>query len=271
MDFHKLAWLTDIHLNFLQMTDRKKFYQSINESTTDAILMTGDIAEANSVCELLSEFSMHTDKPIYFVLGNHDYYSGGVRRVREKILNFCAQHNKIIWLGKPEMIAINHYTFLVGQDGWADARYGDFDHSSLTLNDSRFITELYQALLESKSSLKDQMQKLADADAKALQQTLEKAIHATIKNIIIATHVPPFPECAWYKDKPSNDDWLPYFSSKATGDVISAIVQKNPTINFLVLCGHTHTKASFSPFQNLLIKTGKAHYYRPELQEIISF
>ena len=38
-------------------------------------------------------------------------------------------------------------TVLLGHDGWADARYGDFDHSSVTLNDSRLIAELFQAFL----------------------------------------------------------------------------------------------------------------------------
>src|SRR5205085_10989203 len=65
---------------------------------------------------------------------------------------------------------------LVGHDGWADARYGDFDHSLVNLNDSRLIAELYQAFLLNKSALKREMQKLADTDASALQETLLEAI-----------------------------------------------------------------------------------------------
>ena len=44
MNTHKIAWLTDIHLNFLETEARKIFYQSINETSADAILITGDIA-----------------------------------------------------------------------------------------------------------------------------------------------------------------------------------------------------------------------------------
>lgn len=271
MNTDKIAWLTDIHLNFLDVKARKIFYKNIHEASADSILITGDIAEANDVCELLSEFNMHTSKPIYFVLGNHDYYSGSVTNVREKILTLCARNNKLTWLGKPEIIEINNYTLLIGHDGWADARYGNFNHSSVILNDSRLISELFQAFLVNKSALKDQMQKLADSDAKVLEQTLSGAISPNIKNIIIATHVPPFPECCKHKDQFIDENWLPYFSSKATGDVISAIAKKHQQTNFLVLCGHTHSNALFNPYENLEIRTGKAQYYRPELQEIISF
>lgn len=87
---------------------------------------------------------------------------------------------------------------LIGQDGWADTRYGDFDHSTVNLNDSRLIAELYQAFLLNKSSLRKEMQRLADTDANALENTLMQAINSRIKKIIIATHVPPFPECCFH-------------------------------------------------------------------------
>lgn len=269
MNIDKIAWLTDIHLNFLEADARKIFYQSIDQTNSDAILITGDIAEATDVCEILNEFSIHTDKHIYFVLGNHDYYSGSVASVREKINMLCSQNSKLTWLGKPEIININKHTILLGHDGWADARYGNFDHSTINLNDSRLIAELFQAFLLNKSSLKSQMQKLADADAEILWKTLYSTINPHIKNIIIATHVPPFPESCWHKDKPSDDNWLPYFASKATGDIILEISKINPQVNFLVLCGHTHSKVSFKPCKNLEVKAGNALYYQPELQEII--
>jgi len=42
----KLAWLTDIHLNFLKKDRRKQFFDSIINSYCDAVLISGDIAEA---------------------------------------------------------------------------------------------------------------------------------------------------------------------------------------------------------------------------------
>jgi predicted phosphohydrolase len=265
----KMTWLTDIHLNFLASGSRKKFYQSVAEKNSDAILITGDIAEARDVCKLLTEFSAHVDIPIYFVLGNHDYYHGGVISVREKIIDLCAGGSKLHWLGKPEIITLTDNSILIGHDGWADARYGDFDHSPINLNDSRLITELFKARLLNKSMLKSEMQRLADADAAVIGQTLNNAIKLNHKKVIIATHVPPFPESAWHKSEPCDKDWQPYFSSKATGDVIAVVAKKYPEIEFLVLCGHTHTRSAAKLFNNLEIRTGGAEYYQPEIQEFI--
>ncbi len=269
MNINKIAWLTDIHLNFLDSESRKNFYNSIDQTESEAILITGDIAEAPSICDILNEFSKHTNKKIYFVLGNHDYYSGSVADVRKNITALCSKNKKLTWLGNSENIQLNSHTVLLGHDGWADARYGNFDHSTVTLNDSRLIAELFQAFLLNKSALKNEMQNLADADAKTIEQMLIQTINSTIKKIIIATHVPPFPESCLHMGKQSDENWLPYFASKATGDVILDFSLKHPEINILVLCGHTHSSACFKPYKNLEIKAGSAQYYNPKLQEII--
>lgn len=231
-----IAWLTDIHLNFLKTEAREKFYQQVMETSAESILITGDIAESKDVCELLTEFCTYINMPIYFVLGNHDYYFGSVSHVRERIRATCMQNEKLIWLNESKVVKLTDDAVLIGQDGWADARYGDFDHSLASLNDSRVIAELYQAFLLNKSALKTEMQKLADNDATSLQKTLSDAVNANIKKMVIATHIPPFPECSWHKDKPSDENWLPYFASKATGDVVSDFAQNHPDIQFLVLC-----------------------------------
>lgn len=269
MIVNKIAWLTDVHLNFLQDDGRKKFYQFIDQQECEAIVITGDIAEATSICGILHEFSEHTDKVIYFVLGNHDYYFGSVIDVRANIEKLCSNNSRLVWLGKPEIVLLNDSTVLIGHDGWADGRYGNFDQSPVSLNDSRLILELHLAKTVNRSGLKNAMQSLADADAKVLKNTLMASKNLNVKKIIIATHVPPYPECCLHQGKQSDEDWLPYFSSKATGDVISEFALNNPKINLFVLCGHTHSPALYKPFENLVVKGGKADYYRPELQEII--
>lgn len=267
---HTLLWLTDVHLNFLESDARKKFYQKVANKNPDTVLITGDIAEAVDLCELLTEFSLYIDKTIFFVLGNHDYYRGSVNKVRDKIQFLCKNNQKLIWLGRPEIIKLSNETILVGHDTWADSRNGDVENSTVNLNDCRYIAELISAASLGKSALKKEMQRLADVDAAVLKAAINKAIQENNpKKIIIAIHVPPFKECCQYKGKQSDENWQPYFSSKITGDVISAAAEKYPDISFLVLCGHTHSKHVFKPYENLEIKTGGAEYYRPKIQEII--
>lgn len=266
----KIAWLTDPHLNFLKSSERETFYQQIKQAEVNSVLITGDIAESKDVCELLNEFSVNINRPIYFVLGNHDYYFGSVADVRENIRRLCKSNKDLIWLGQPVAVQLDSNTTLVGHDGWADARYGDFEHSTVTLNDSRLIVDLYQAFLLSKSTLKNEMQRLSDEDAEMLAHLIYGAIDEEIKNIIVATHVPPFPECCLHMGQLSDTNWQPYFSSKATGDVLKKIAEKYKHVNFLVLCGHTHAEAKVKVFDNLEIRVGKAEYYKPVIQEIIT-
>ena len=103
-----------------------------------------------------------------------------------------------------------------------------------------------------------------------MENDLVQALAHDPKKIIVLTHVPPFKEACQHEGKISDDNWLPYFSSKIMGDVLMRTAQENPSINFLVLCGHTHSEAFFQPLENLTIKAGKAQYYQPEVQEIIS-
>ncbi len=85
----KLSWITDIHLNFMELSGRKVFYQNILKTNVSAVLISGDIAEAPTASEMLIEMAQHIDKQIYFVLGNHDYYHGNVVTVRKEITVLC--------------------------------------------------------------------------------------------------------------------------------------------------------------------------------------
>lgn len=148
-----LTWLTDIHLNFLEVDEREKFYRDILETKSDAVLITGDIAEATSFVMLLTEMADYIKKPIYFVLGNHDYYRGDVNEVRKASKALTMSNDYLFWLPASGVQALNDSTLLIGQDGWADGRIGDYQNSSVYLNDSRLITDLYHAKLLGKQQL----------------------------------------------------------------------------------------------------------------------
>lgn len=265
----KLAWLTDIHLNFLELPARQMFYQRIVDSQCDAMLITGDIAEAPSVVSLLMEMASYTQKPMYFVLGNHDYYRGEVDEVHATLSQVTQTEPGFYWLPAAGIQRLNAHTLLLGQDGWADARLGDVYESHLKLNDSRYIVDLIQAELMGKPALVNKMQQLADEDAQKLEQNLANALQLQPEKLIILTHIPPFKEACVHKGEISNNDWLPYFSAKATGDVLYAFAKQHPNIHCLVLCGHTHSEAYYQPLSNLEVKAGKAEYYYPEIQEVL--
>src|SRR5262245_17674903 len=130
----KLAWLTDIHLNFLEDNERQKFYQEIVNTKCDGVLISGDIAEAPCLAEILTEMADYIDKPIYFVLGNHDYYRGQIKEVRDAMTALTKENENIIWLPASGIQKLDNDTLLLGQDGWADGRLGDYQNSRTVLN-----------------------------------------------------------------------------------------------------------------------------------------
>ncbi|MGB0911905.1 MAG: metallophosphoesterase, partial [Nitrospirales bacterium] len=85
----RIAWTTDIHLNFLNEQRRKIFFRSILEHNPDAMFITGDIAEAPSLSFHLQEMVDVIQKPIYFILGNHDYYYGSISAIRKETKVLC--------------------------------------------------------------------------------------------------------------------------------------------------------------------------------------
>ncbi len=266
----KLAWLTDIHLNFLDANERKNFYLEIINTRCNGILVSGDIAEAPSIKNILQELAIFIKKPIYYILGNHDYYRGQVDAVRNEMRALTESNEYLFWLPASESLQLDENTFLVGQDGWADGRLGDYHNSQVVLNDSRMISDLFQEKILGRSQLLTKMQQLADYDASQLKEQLIGAAIQCPQRIIVLTHIPPFKEACLHEGKMSNDDWLPYHASKASGSVLMNICTEHPNIDFLVLCGHTHGKATYHPFPNLTVEAGHAEYNKPEIQRIIS-
>lgn len=264
----KCAWLTDIHLNFLEYEERAGFYQKISSTNAEAILISGDIAEATSIVEILEEMAKHTAVNIFFVAGNHDYYLSDVDTVHAELKKLTQENKHLFWLAACDPIPMTPSVVLVGQDGWADGRIGDYANSRVVLNDSRLIDDLFHQKMLGKYKLLDKMQELADIDAKALSNNLKNALSMNPQSILVLTHVPPFKEVSMYDGEISGDDWLPFFTSKTTGDVLMQFALEHSKVKILVLCGHTHHEANYSPLPNLTVKVGRAQYYMPEVQEV---
>ena len=275
----KFAWLTDIHLNFLKIDQRMKFYTEVDSCGADYVLITGDIAESPSIGLILTEMTQRINKPIYFVLGNHDYYRDSINDTRNNIfgalleLQTIPNDNRIYWLSSRVSPTIaNNSILLIGSDSWADGRYGDYANSNVIMNDSEVITDLKIASKKSRSSLLSKMQELADDDANRLHRKLNDGIYNTDCNLLIVlTHIPSFPDVCKYNRSNTDKEWLPFYSCKATGDVLLRFAKNHADISILVLCGHTHSATTYKPLPNLIVKAGESEYYKPRIQEILTF
>lgn len=261
----KIVWTSDIHLNFLsEIEERNKFYSDILQRNPDCVVISGDIGEAPDVIQYVTEIETYISKPVYFVLGNHDFYESSIKATRQSVKHLG-------YLGSKQLIKLSEDTALIGVDGWGDCRNGDYENSRLTMSDWLYIKELKKAYLSGSQALKKELQRIADGDAAKLSRRVQKAVKNGFKRIIIVTHVPPYEEACLNSGRKSTPSGLPFFSSRILGDKIEPIAKQNPNIDFLWLCGHTHSKVDLNVLANLRILVAESAYYYPTVAGEIEY
>src|SRR4051794_31911499 len=233
----RLAWVTDIHLNFVPESRLDALCRAIREAGADAVLLGGDIGEAPDVAESLADLDARLGLPIHFVLGNHDFYRGAISRVRAEIATLCARSPRLVYLAQAGIVALTEETGLVGHDGWADGRLGDYAGSEVLLNDYLLIEELSGWDKEERLG---SLHALGDEAAAHFRALLPEALER-FRRLIVLTHVPPFREACWHRGRVSDDDWLPHFAGKAVGEVLAAALGVHLEREMAVFWCHTHS------------------------------
>jgi predicted phosphohydrolase len=264
----KLAWMTDIHLNFLEAMEIDKWLDSILENKLDALLITGDIGEANSLRDYLLRIVGHLRLPTYFILGNHDYYHGTIAAVRKLAAELDEEHSLLNWLPQHGLVKLSETVVLIGHGAWGDAGYGDFMRSEVMLNDYQLIHDLDGL---NPVALLKKLYELGQEANHYLNRTLPDALEQ-YEHVYVALHVPPFQESCWYAGKtPANDDdYLPHFACKGAGDALLDIAEQYPDKKITVLCGHTHGSGETTIRPNLHVITSGAEYGEPRIARIFT-
>ncbi len=260
-----LVWVTDIHLNFIATAAVEAFCRRIADAEPDAVLVGGDIGEAPDVAAYLQIMAEHLARPIYFVLGNHDFYHGSIAQVRKEAAALSRPSEWLRYLPECGVVALTEYTGLIGHDAWGDGRIGDYAGSGVLLNDYRLIKELTG--LDRAARLRN-LNALGDEAAQYLRGVLPEAL-TRFQRVLVLLHVPPFREACWHQGHISDEDWLPHFTCKAVGDVLFEAMSAWPDRQMTVLCGHTHGAGTTQILPNLEVKTGGAEYGWPNLQELL--
>ena len=267
----RLAWLTDLHLNFLPYQQVDEFLGRVESLEADIVLITGDISEARDLEHMLRHIAEHLHRPVYFVLGNHDFYHGSIREVRVIAARTCEAAGELGRLkyltAMSEPVEVTPTVGLIGHDGWADARIGDYERSLVMMNDYRLIAEL---AAHGKRDRWPILNALGDEAAEHVRRLLPPAL-ANYEEVLLATHVPPLREACWHEGRPSDDEWAPHFTCKAMGDAILEIMRDFPQRRLTVFCGHTHSPGECCPLPNVQIFTGGAKYGQPTVQRVLEF
>ncbi|MDX1946662.1 MAG: metallophosphoesterase [Pirellulaceae bacterium] len=263
----RLAWLTDIHLNFVKPpTGIEAFLEGLRRQAPSGVLISGDIGEAPKLIDLLQLIDDCLQLPVYFVLGNHDFYRGSIASMRRKVRMLCKQRPNLKYLTlADEPIALSLNTGLIGHDGWADGRAGDYERSTVMLNDYLVIRELAGLSLPQR---KEQLQRLADEAALHLRRLLTDAL-GQFEQVILMTHVPPFLDLCRHEGEPLDDNWAPHFCSVTLGETIREVMAGFTQRKLTVLCGHLHEAHEHDPLPNVSAAVGGAVYGQPAIVKLI--
>ena len=263
----RVAWLTDLHLNFLRPEGRGAFFNRLAEQDFDAVLLGGDTGEGPSVTGYLAAMADALQIPIFFVLGNHDFYHSSIAATRSSVARQAAASAYLNYLSELGVVSLTATSALVGHDSWADGRLGNFLASQVMLNDYRLIAELKGLTPASRFT---KLNSLGDEAAAFLEARTVEAL-ATHQHVVVLTHVPPFRDACWHEGGISNDDWLPHFACQAVGDRLAALARAHPEQSLTVLCGHTHSPGVAQILPNLVVYTGAAEYGSPIVQRVFEF
>ncbi len=262
---HRLLWLTDIHLNFLEPAQVEAFLDTLAATPAAGVLISGDIGEAPDVTQHLMDIGRRLNCPIYFVLGNHDFYRSSIAEVRRRIEQVCAANEHLHWLPKSGVMPLTENTGLVGHDGWGDGRLGDYENTSVVLTDWGLIEELTDLEHLARRPV---LQALGDEAAAHFRSVLPEALRR-FRRVLVVTHVPPFREACLYEGRIAGDEWLPHFTCHAVGEVLAETMAAHPERHMTVLCGHTHAAADVHILPNLHVLTGGAVYGEPVIQRAL--
>jgi Icc protein len=238
----RVTWLTDLHLNFLGAKQLDGFIATLGREAPDLLLITGDTAESSDLRGFLDRLTQVA--PLYFVLGNHDFYGSTIAQVRQRAR--ATQR----WLPAAGPQRLTSTTTLIGIDGWGDARCGNLQ-SRVMLSDWQLIGDFRG---QTSPQRIDTLQSLGAGEAAALRDQLARLEPAP--QLVVLTHVPPFAEACWYDGRPSEPNWLPWFTCIAVGEVLLDHARHHPDTTITVLCGHTHGRGEHRPLDNLLVRTG---------------
>ncbi len=256
-----IAWLSDTHLDMVEASWFDALCAEIRESDAQAIWLTGDIATGTDVCDWLVQMHKQTQLPLYFVLGNHDYYYSSFAQVDQDIQAVLKDHDGIIWMDTQDSISLDSQTSLVGVGGWGDARAGDFHNTPIRINDHRLIQELSNI---SREKVYERLLERGTMMANRLSEQLSKCIDSQV--IWVLTHVPPFEQACWYKGKAGDPNWTADFVCFAVGEVLERFAQEHPNKQIQVLCGHGHNRGIVRKQKNLIVHTAHAEYRKPKVE-----
>ncbi len=93
----ELLWLSDVHADILGFS-LLGHYANLSRKRPRGILVTGDLSNAIRLAKDLAVLATSFRCPVYFALGNHDFYGGSLLGVQQLVRGLCSRHANLVYL-----------------------------------------------------------------------------------------------------------------------------------------------------------------------------
>lgn len=261
----KLLWLTDLHLNRAADEDRTRLLNELSNRDYDAAVITGDIATATSVCDHLESLATACHpRPVYFVLGNHDFYGAPMSQTYARVASLCRAIPSLIHLQNTGPVCLGRHAILIGHHAWPDARSG-YGSNTVIDNPDHWQIPDFQNL--SREERYRKMEVLGRQATNAIRIDLLAALRQR-KHVVVVTHVPPFPSTVHYNGRICGDTHMPHFANISLGAMLIAIA-KHYQQRITVISGHTHSPITETILANIQAHVGGAWTGRSKVPNIL--
>lgn len=246
-------FLTDLHLDRTGKEEIENLLNRIHNTESNSVILTGDISDAGNIRRHLSRIaSACAPRPLYFVMGNHDYYGGGFREVEDEVRALCESTKNLHLMDGTTVVSLAEGIGMVGHSGWPDARAGD-GMETVIENPDRWCIKDFRDL-DHRQTL-HRMRALGGESAARLRGILPLALKR-YRHVVVATHVPPFANAVFHRDKPADNQHLPHFCNATVGYMILGLLKAFPHRRVSVLAGHSHGACARMITRNLSVRVG---------------
>ncbi|NBW06425.1 MAG: hypothetical protein EBR82_00175 [Caulobacteraceae bacterium] len=260
----RYAWCSDIHMDISWLPFLKRLYaMNLERAGADGLFLTGDVSSGPFIESDLAFIAKHFKGPVYFVLGNHDYYGRHIESVHDDVRRVCRKHSNLHWMTDQDIVSLEEDVALIGTEGWYDGRLGLPDHLRWTLDRAVVIDFFHMSSMEERI---EAWRAMADRSADIIGERLERALQ-THKTVYILTHFPPWGEATTASGTKQADFWLPYNTNFTLGQRIEEVMQGRKKKRCIVLAGHTHYPCRVRVSNSVECMVARAKYFgeiRPE-------
>lgn len=263
----RLLWLSDIHLDNATSATKNRFLETLQNTSFDSVMITGDLSVSSSLIGHLTEISKACgSRAILYVPGNHDYFGSSFRGVNHAVKELCARTRNLIPLGNGEIVELSKSTALVGHPGWFDGQAGSGSRTRVKCPDRHLIDDFRH--LDRKSFFR-KLNLLGEESAAYFRQVLPRAL-SWYRNVLVASHVPPYTQGLRYDGMGCTWNRQPFFANRAAGNCICGFSKSFPNRWIQIYAGHTHSEASVMIRPNLSLRVAGARPGQPGKGEVLT-